>query len=161
MRKLWTSAALPSGETQLTLRHRAGPRESWGYGALSVATALGGLWLLAHGFCLFGVVCAALGGWMLFALVGALTRKEAWRVSAGAATRVLGTKQTPLRFVRRVRFEPETDSDERKLLRLLVVHGEGETQVGELWERDDDVEGLSRALGEALGVPVDPVPPPV
>jgi hypothetical protein len=159
--ELWTETQLASGERRLLLRPPASKRASLAWGGLSAGLALGGLWLLARGSCLFGLVLAAVGAWMLFSLFRLLTRKEAWVVSPGSARRQLRGVETQLTLVRRLRFEAETDSDERELLRLFVVHGEGETPVGETWERSDDLEGLAAAFGAAIGVPVDSVPDPV
>jgi len=158
--QLWLATKLRSGEQRLTLRNRATTREIATYAALAAGLSFGGLWLLAHGACLLGLVMGAVGAWSAWSLVRATTRRESWVVSPGTATQHLRGKQTTLTLIRRLRFESETDSNGRKLLRLFVVHGEGETSVGEAWEPTDDLDSLARAFGEAIGVPVDPLPPP-
>jgi hypothetical protein len=157
---LWTSTPLAAGEQRLLLRPPASKRASLTWAGLSGALALGGLWLLSRGSCFFGLVVGAAGAWMLFSLYRVLTRREAWVLSPGSARRQLRGKESALTLVRRIRFEAETDSDGRQLVRMFVVHGEGETPVGETWERTDDVEALAAAFGEAIGVPVDSLPGP-
>lgn len=160
----WLATKLPSGEQRLTLRNRASTRETAGYAALVGGLSLGGLWLLGHGACLLGLAMGGAGVWSAWSLVRSLTRREAWVVSPGTAVRHLRGQQTTLTLIRRIRIEsetrPSTDSDDLKLLRLFVVHGQGETPVGDTWDHTDDLEALARALGEAIGVPVDPLPPP-
>lgn len=153
---LWREEVLPDGKVRIVLRRVVRRWELGMYGAISAGMVIASF-LVADAMVPLAIFLFLLGTTVAIHLAHLWYRRESWLLSPALAERTvrgLGRPQTErLVDVSAVLTHPETDSDDRALLKIEVLHRAGRTTVGfDNFDRDEQSLALAKTLARLLKV---------